>query len=367
MQKRNRILGRTLAVLGTVLLVAGQGAISMGAQGAPAGRGQQAAGEQARRQAGKGQQADAALNSDQEAANIQAQLLKLLRMSPTLTTVVSADPSLLADQPYVTRNNPELARFLSSHPMVARNPDFYLFNNLDVNHWGGHREQALKRAVWPDLSPAPAPQSAQNDALRMRESYQLESQRIRDNYEYSYAGQQERAQNNRRQDQAIMLGVFVFLYIVAALLWLIHMMIETRRWNRRFKLQSEVHSRLIEKFSSSQELVSYMETEAGKQFFGASSASLGAGGAQGSPSPMARMLTPLHVGIVMTMLGLGLLLVFIYTGIKTLALGILVLTPGIGFILSAVVSAMLARRLGLMPWKPSAAVPPTAPSSEDRP
>ena len=42
--------------------------------------------------------------------------------------------------------------------------------------------------------------------------------------------------------------------------------LENRRWGRIFKLQTEVHGRLIDKFSSSQELAAYMETEAGKRF-----------------------------------------------------------------------------------------------------
>ncbi|MGB7741813.1 MAG: hypothetical protein WBL41_03570, partial [Terracidiphilus sp.] len=66
--------------------------------------------------------------SESDVADTQAQLLKLLRLSPVLTTVVARDPSLLADQAYVERSNPELAQFLAAHPDVAKNPEFYLFN-----------------------------------------------------------------------------------------------------------------------------------------------------------------------------------------------------------------------------------------------
>ena len=54
--------------------------------------------------------------SDSDVANTQEQLLKLLRLSPVLTTVVARDPSLLGDQAYVARNNPELI------PPAARRP-----------------------------------------------------------------------------------------------------------------------------------------------------------------------------------------------------------------------------------------------------
>src|SRR4051812_6702470 len=84
-----------------------------------------------------------------EDAAIQRQLVDLLRTSPTLTTVVSHDPSLLADQDYVSRNNPQLAAFLVAHPEVARSPEYYLFNHL--NPQDGSPDEALSREVWPDV------------------------------------------------------------------------------------------------------------------------------------------------------------------------------------------------------------------------
>src|SRR5467141_1578871 len=60
--------------------------------------------------------------SDRDLADLREQLLSLLRMSPTLTEVIASDPTLLANQDYVTRNNPELEKFLQIHPEVIRNP-----------------------------------------------------------------------------------------------------------------------------------------------------------------------------------------------------------------------------------------------------
>ena len=57
-----------------------------------------------------------AASSDADSSAIQDQLIKLLRLSPTLTTVVARDPSLLSDKDYVARNNPELAKYLVAHP-----------------------------------------------------------------------------------------------------------------------------------------------------------------------------------------------------------------------------------------------------------
>src|ERR1700722_4085001 len=87
--------------------------------------------------------------NDKDVAATQTELIRLLRLSPTLTTVVSHDPSLLSNQDYVSRNNPQLAAFLAAHPDVARNPEFYLFSHLKQEP--GQPDEALERAVWPDV------------------------------------------------------------------------------------------------------------------------------------------------------------------------------------------------------------------------
>jgi hypothetical protein len=266
-------------------------------------------------------------------ADIQDQLLKLLRLSPTLTTVVAADPSLLANREYVSRNNPQLAQFLVAHPEIARNPDFYLFSNL--NSKGGRRDQALKRAVWPDMA---LPQ--QNDIQNTYEAYR-----------YSEAGRMEDITEH-------ILFSIVFLCILVLLIWLIRAFLEHRRWNRIFKLQSEVHGKLIDKFGSGQELAAYMETEAGKRFLEAAPISVGFEPQQRVPNAVARVLTPLQIGIVLILLGMGCyLLRYVSSDLKTpmLVFGTLALMPGLGFIISAGITWVLAGRLGLMPEKPKGA------------
>src|SRR5437016_669440 len=68
--------------------------------------------------------------NDEDLAATREHLIKLLRLSPKLTSVVSRDPSLLGNQEYVARNNPELAQFLQAHQEAVRNPEFYLFADL---------------------------------------------------------------------------------------------------------------------------------------------------------------------------------------------------------------------------------------------
>ena len=66
-------------------------------------------------------------SKDENIEAVRSELLQLLRLSPKLSLAISADPTLLADEAYVSRNNPELAEFLHNHAEVVRNPEFYLF------------------------------------------------------------------------------------------------------------------------------------------------------------------------------------------------------------------------------------------------
>ena len=257
--------------------------------------------------------------SDQELSDTQDQLIKLLRTSPTLTSVVARDPSLLSNQEYVNRNNPALGQFLLQHPDVARNPEYYLFTHLESR--GGRRDQALEREVWPDMSQAP---------------------------------------NDSRADQIVepITAFAAFATFLAALVWLIRQFLENRRWSRIFKLQSDVHGRLIEKFGTTQELASYMGTEAGRRFLEAAPIPVGFEPEQRMPNAVSRVLWPLQIGVVLVLLGVGLL--FLRSAgpdmnIPMLVTGTVVLMPGIGFILSAGITWVLAGRLGLIPESHSAA------------
>jgi hypothetical protein len=233
------------------------------------------------------------------------QLFQLLKMSPKLTTVVIRDPSLLSDQGYVSRNNPELAQFLESHPEIARNPDFYLFANVG----GPNRERRLEHEIWPGMG------------------------------------------NERRAlDLNDIWPFLVFLCILSSLLWVLRVLIENRRWSRIFNVQSEIYSKLLDKFTTNEELISYVRTESGKHFLESASIPFGYDLQKRSASPLARVLTPLQFGVVLTLVGVGFL--YLRNSFKDeaslLVLGVLTLMLGFGFIISAGFSWMLARHLGLL-------------------
>ena len=268
----------------------------------------------ARAQAAKAPVA-ASVADDEVVQRNQEELIRLLRISPVLTSVVERDPSLLGNAEYVNHSNPELGKFLEAHPEIAKNPDFYLFSGLPGH--GAQRVQLLERKVWPENGGGP-PEDPVYHVI----------------------------------EQGVM-PVVAFLGFLSAVAWMAQMLMANRRWQRVFKTQMDVHSKLIERFGTSQELVQYMESEAGKRFLEAAPIPVNFDGDQKVPSVIGRVLMPLQIGAVMSLLGAGLLVVrhSFGRGLQSALLlgGIVILMPGLGFILSAGITWVLAGRLGLMP------------------
>jgi hypothetical protein len=267
--------------------------------------------------------APASMPSDEEVAAIREQTLALLRMSPTLAQVIETDPTILSDQNYLTRVNPSLAQFLTQHPEVVRNPDFFLFSSI------------------------PSLRGKRIDSLHRR------------NGNNNFNEPPTDAEIHQRSVESLMPFV-VFVIFMGALIWLIRLLLENRRWGRVFRLQSEVHAKLIDRFANNQELLHYMETEPGKRFLEAAPIPVAVDRTQPFPGGLARVLGPLQFGIVLTLLGTGLLI--LQHSLPDIADGLLVfgmvaLMPGLGFIISALIAWRISARLGLMP-QPST-TPPT--------
>jgi hypothetical protein len=264
--------------------------------------------------------APAAMPSDEELAATREQVLALLRMSPTLTQVIETDPTILSDQDYITRTNPQLAQYLTQHPEVVRNPDFYLFSNIPGA--SGRHVTSLHR-------------------------------RTGDNDNYNEPPTDAELHRRFLMDLMPFIG---FLVIIASLFWLIRILLENRRWSRVFRLQSEVHAKLIDRFANNQELLHYMETEPGRRFLEAAPIPVAVDRNQPLPGGLARVLGPLQFGIVLSLLGIGLLILQrslpdIADGL--LVFGVVALMPGLGFIISALIAWRISTRLGLMPHPPA--------------
>lgn len=291
MMRWSEVTGRTVGLMVLAVAVAAPGAVR--AQG-PA----------------QNQVVSTAPDVSQDLGSTQQQLMQLLRVSPALADVVSSDPSLLADQQYVAKTNPELATFLQQHPEIGRNPSFWLFSDLRNPHQRYYGVLEQRRGFVPVREPS---------------------------------GSLDRVMNN-------VAPMVVLVVLLLAMAWVIRTLVENRRWTKAFSLQSEVHGKLIERFASNQELLGYMETDAGRRFLEATPIVTEVESRR-MPNLVSRMIATLQVGFVLTLLGAGLVSlknVVGDAGTAMLVLGIVALMPGIGLILSAGVLWVLGKRLNLM-------------------
>jgi hypothetical protein len=112
-----------------------------------------------------------------------------------------------------------------------------------------------------------------------------------------------------------------------------------------------------------------MGTEAGKRFLEAAPIPVGFEPEQRVPNAVARVLTPLQIGVVLVLLGAGLFLLRHVSPemyIPMLVWGTIAIMPGLGFIISAAITWFLAGRLGLMPDSPAASRNDPPFGSQDR-
>ena len=234
----------------------------------------------------------------------------LQRYPTEVGRVLKLDPSLMTNSSYLT-NYPALASFLAQHPEIAHSPAFYLDN--------------------------------------------------------VYAGNEPRGENSsERIWRTTMEGLSLLAVlgvVTGALVWLVRTLIEHRRWSRISKVQAEVHNKLLDRFTANEDLLAYIQTPAGKRFLEFAPIALD-GAPRAANAPVGRILWSVQVGLVLAAAGFG--LQYVSRSIeKTVsqplfAMGVLALSIGIGFVISAIVSYVLSRRLGL--WETAAAAPADAPA-----
>jgi hypothetical protein len=130
-----------------------------------------------------------------------------------------------------------------------------------------------------------------------------------------------------------------FFFLVGWIVWVLFSSI------RRYKIarfQSEVQSRLLQRLDSSQSLLAYVETPAGKQFV----EGLGAE----RITPYERILSSTQAGIIITFFGVALLVLrakvpFSDEGFTIF--GTLAIALGLGFGVAAAASYFMSRSFGL--------------------
>jgi hypothetical protein len=227
------------------------------------------------------------------------------RYPPELRSVLSIDPALLSNQSYLAPY-PALASFLNEHPEIGRNPSFY-------------------------FGPAFNPE---------RESRSLEIGAWRSSI----------------SDLEVLIGVVAAFCLIG---WLMRNLMDYRRWIRQNKVQTEVHSRLLERLTGNEELLAYIQSPAGAKFLESSPITLDAG-PRNMGAPLGRILWTIQAGVVLASGGVGLLMVAARSTDDAAeafhALGLLAVALGAGFVISAIISFMISRHLGLveMPPRPQA-------------
>jgi hypothetical protein len=233
-----------------------------------------------------------AQRTQQEVSNL------LQRYPPALREVLALDPSLLANESYLAPY-PALVNFLRTHPEVARAPSFYVGE----------------------------PERPHEDRTGVETA---------------------RVWENMLTDVMVFAGFSLAFGLIA---WLIRTFIDYRRWNRLTNLQTEVHTKLMDRLNTHEDLLAYVQSPAGSRFLESTPITLDAG-PRSVAAPLGRILWTVQGGVVLIAAGIGLQVVagrVSYDASQPLrALGILAMALGFGLVVSAVVSFMISRRLGLI-------------------
>jgi Flp pilus assembly protein TadB len=135
----------------------------------------------------------------------------------------------------------------------------------------------------------------------------------------------------------------VLVALFATIGWVIYLAAETSRRQRRIKAQAELHGRLLDKFSSANEVAEFLRTPGGAQFVNSFSSE--------REEPTNGILRSTHRGIILIIVAVGCLFLSWYyrdSGENPLlVIGVVLLCLGIAFLVSACVSHRLSKTLGL--------------------
>jgi hypothetical protein len=138
--------------------------------------------------------------------------------------------------------------------------------------------------------------------------------------------------------------------LTGSVLYLVRTSLGHIRATRTEKLQADLYTRLLDRFGSSQDLLAYLQTDAGKNLLRPAPAVEEPAKA---PAPTRRIMTSVQVGTVLVAFGIGLLIIKSSIANQRpqeplTVFGILSVTTGVGFLASAFASWKLSRAWGLL-------------------
>jgi hypothetical protein len=140
--------------------------------------------------------------------------------------------------------------------------------------------------------------------------------------------------------------ILVPFFVFVTMGWVAWVIFSSIRRYLLAKMQLGLQMRLLEKVDSSQTLLAYVESEAGRQFLDSLRVERGE-----QETPYRRILSGAQSGIVLSAFGIGMVALHA-TGVASerefAIFGVLALALGIGFGFAAVVSYLLSRSFGLL-------------------
>jgi hypothetical protein len=228
----------------------------------------------------------------------RSDFIELLNRHPReIGILLKLDPTLFRNDAWMAAY-PELRAFVQAHPEVASSSSYFLEH------------------VWipGEMAPEPAAVRAARGAIEG-------------------------------------IGVFfIILTIILAFAWLIRTMLEHRRWSRATRIQTDIQNKLLDRFTSHDDLVSYIQSSAGRDFLTSAVSPLPASAPLVS-RPAARIVSSVQAGVVLFTIGLGLLVVSfrIHPDVASTVsgIGIMALAAGLGFVIAAIAGWVVARKLQL--------------------
>ena len=246
---------------------------------------------------------------DANASETARRLQELLQQyPPSLGRVLALDPTLLSNEEYL-QPYPQLETLLAQHPEISHNPSYFFDPQF--------RELSRRQ------------------------------------YDYN----DPKIQVIRAVDQAFAGVAFLigFMTVVLTIAWVVRSVMEHRKWLRASKTHVDTHTRLMERLTSNEELIAYMQSPAGRRFLEAAPIPLDSGPKMLN-APFGRILWSVQAGVIVAALGVGLIYASMRLGaselygpgeVPLLVVGIAALAIGVGFFVSAIAAYGLSHRLGL--------------------
>jgi hypothetical protein len=130
--------------------------------------------------------------------------------------------------------------------------------------------------------------------------------------------------------------------------WCVWVLAVNIRRSRTSKRITDLHSRLLDRFTGNQDLIAFLEGESGRRYFEALESDL--------KDPLSRLLNGIQLGVVLALLGISLVAL---RGTQTdeiarnalLLIGVPAVAVGVGFLLSSAISHHLTKSWGLLDRK----------------